>query len=124
MNFFGRIDRAAAPASASTQNQIVCGQKEEAMPIPAYQTLMLPLLKLAGDGMVHSKRDTVPELASQFGLTEDEQKELLPSGKQEVFDNRVGWARTYLKKALRKGLNSTLLAVQDALGTLKTGTVR
>jgi restriction system protein len=61
---------------------------------------MLPLLKLAGDGMVHSKRDTVPELASQFGLTEEEQKELLPSGKQEVFDNRVGWARTYLKKAL------------------------
>jgi restriction system protein len=42
----------------------------------------------------------VPELASKFGLTEEEQKELLPSGKQEIFDNRVGWARTYLKKAL------------------------
>jgi len=70
------------------------------MPIPDYQNLMLPLLKLAGDGAVHSKRDTVPELASQFSLTEEEQKELLPSGKQEVFDNRVGWARTYLKKAL------------------------
>ena len=70
------------------------------MPIPDYQTLMLPLLKLAGDGAVHSKRDTVPELASKFGLTEEEQKELLPSGKQEIFDNRVGWARTYLKKAL------------------------
>jgi restriction system protein len=70
------------------------------MPIPDYQTLMLPLLKLAGDGAVHSKRDTVPELASQFGLTEEEQKELLPSGKQDIFDNRVGWARTYLKKAL------------------------
>lgn len=70
------------------------------MPIPDYQTLMLPLLKLAGDGAVHSKRDTVPELASQFGLSEEEQKELLPSGKQEILDNRVGWARTYLKKAL------------------------
>lgn len=70
------------------------------MLIPDYQTLMLPLLRLAGDGAVHSKRNTVPELASQFGLTEEEQKELLPSGKQEVFDNRVGWARTYLKKAL------------------------
>lgn len=70
------------------------------MPIPDYQTLMLPLLKLAGDGGVHSKRNTVPELALQFGLTEAEQKELLPSGKQEIFDNRVGWARTYLKKAL------------------------
>ncbi len=70
------------------------------MPIPDYQTLMLPLLELAGDGAVHSKRDTVSKLALQFGLSEDEQKELLPSGKQEIFDNRVGWARTYLKKAL------------------------
>lgn len=70
------------------------------MAIPDYQTLMLPLLKLAGDGAVHSKRDAVRELALQFGLSEQEQKELLPSGKQEVFDNRVGWARSYLKMAL------------------------
>ncbi len=70
------------------------------MPIPDYQTLMLPLLKVAGDGKVHTKRDTVNELAVQFGVSEAERKELLPSGKQEVFDNRVGWARTYLKKAL------------------------
>lgn len=70
------------------------------MPIPDYQTLMLPLLKIAGDGTVHSKRDVVPKLASQFALSEEEQKELLPSGKQEILNNRVGWARTYLKKAL------------------------
>jgi len=75
-------------------------QTKETMPIPDYQTLMLPLLKIAGDGGVHSKRDVVPELATQFGLTEEERKELLPSGKQEIFNNRVGWARTYLKKAL------------------------
>ena len=70
------------------------------MPIPDYQTLMLPLLKLAADGEVHSKRDAVNELAVQFGVSEEERKELLPSGKQEIFDNRVGWSRTYLKKAL------------------------
>jgi restriction system protein len=70
------------------------------MAIPDYQTLMLPLLKILGDGAVHSKGDVVPELAFQFGLSEAEQKELLPSGKQEIFDNRIGWARTYLKKAL------------------------
>jgi restriction system protein len=70
------------------------------MPIPDYQTLMLPLLKIAADGKVHTKRDAVNELATQFGVSEAERKELLPSGKQEVFDNRVGWARTYLKKAL------------------------
>lgn len=70
------------------------------MPIPDYQTLMTPLLKIAGDGNVHSMSDVVSELAEEFGLTEEERKELLPSGKQEVFNNRVGWARTYLKKAL------------------------
>lgn len=70
------------------------------MPIPDYQTLMLPLLKIAGDGKIHTKRDAVTELAVQFGLTEAERKELLPSGKQEIFDNRVGWARTYIKHAL------------------------
>lgn len=70
------------------------------MPIPDYQTLMLPLLKIAGDGKVHPKRDAVSELAAQFGVSEDERKELLPSGNQAVFDNRVGWARTFLKKAM------------------------
>jgi len=70
------------------------------MPIPDYQTLMLPLLKLAGDGKVHPKRDAVNELAVQFGISEEEQKKLLPSGNQTVFSNRVGWARTYLKMAM------------------------
>jgi restriction system protein len=70
------------------------------MTIPDYQTLMLPLLKLAGDGKVHTNRDAVNELAIQFGVSEAERKELLPSGKQQVFDNRVGWARTCLKMAM------------------------
>lgn len=48
------------------------------MPIPNYQTLMLPLLKLAGDGSVHSNRDVVNQLALQFAVSEEEQKELLP----------------------------------------------
>ena len=70
------------------------------MPIPDYQTLMLPLLKIAGDGKVHTKREALSVLAEQFKLTEDDRKELLPSGNQAIFDNRVGWARTYLKKAV------------------------
>jgi restriction system protein len=69
------------------------------MSIPDYQSLMLPLLKTAADGKDHTKRDVLNELAGQFKLTEEERKELLPSGKQQIFDNRVGWARTYLKKA-------------------------
>lgn len=69
------------------------------MPIPDFQTLMLPLLNIAAEGTEHHIREAVNNLAAQFGLTEDELKELLPSDVDSVFDNRVGWARTYLKKA-------------------------
>ncbi len=69
------------------------------MPIPDYQSIMLPLLKFAGDQREHSLREAIEVLAREFNLTEDERKKLLPSGLQEIFDNRVGWARTYLKKA-------------------------
>jgi restriction system protein len=69
------------------------------MSIPDYQTIMLPLLQLAADGREHTKRETVSALADQFQLTEAERGTLLPSGRQGLFDNRVGWARTYLKQA-------------------------
>ncbi|MDD5289379.1 MAG: restriction endonuclease [Dehalococcoidales bacterium] len=69
------------------------------MAIPDYQTIMLPLLKIAADKKEHSKQEAVTVLANQFHLTETERKVLLYSGKQELFDNRVGWAKTYLKKA-------------------------
>lgn len=69
------------------------------MPIPDYQTLMLPLLRLAGDAQEHRFRDAVEHLASQFSLTDEERGTMLPSGTAPLFDNRVGWARTYLKQA-------------------------
>jgi len=69
------------------------------MTIPDYQSIMLPLLKLAGDRQEHSLREVIEALADEFYLTDEERKELLPSGRQATFDNRVGWARTYLKKA-------------------------
>lgn len=69
------------------------------MPIPDFQTIMLPLLQLAGDGKEHSIHEAVEKIADQFGLTEEEQTKLLPSGQQPIFYNRVGWARTYMKKA-------------------------
>ena len=69
------------------------------MAIPDYQTIMLPLLKFAGDGKVYSKHEAVEYLANEFELTEEERKELLPSGKQGLFDNRVAWAKTYIKQA-------------------------
>jgi len=67
--------------------------------IPDYQTVMLPLLRLAADGEEHSLREAIESLADEFDLSEQERKELLPSGSQATFDNRVGWARTYMKKA-------------------------
>lgn len=69
------------------------------MPIPDYQTLMLPLLKLVSDGSEHKFGDVVETLSDQFRLSEEEKNELLPSGQSFTFGSRVSWARTYLKKA-------------------------
>lgn len=69
------------------------------MYIPDYQTVMLPLLEYASDQQEHSLREAIDDLADRFKLTDEARKQLLPSGRQATFDNRVGWARTYLKKA-------------------------
>ena len=69
------------------------------MAIPTYDQLMLPLLKGLADGEEHELRTFYSRLADAFGLSQQEQSELLPSGQQRVFHNRVGWWRTYLKKA-------------------------
>lgn len=69
------------------------------MAIPDYQTLMLPVLRAAGDGQEARISEVVERLADDLGLTEDERQELLPSGKQTLFSNRVHWAKTYLTKA-------------------------
>jgi restriction system protein len=67
--------------------------------IPDYQSTMLPLLRQISDRQDHKIRDIVEALAKEFKLTESEKEELLPSGQQAIFDNRVAWAKTYLKKA-------------------------
>jgi len=69
------------------------------MTIPDFQEIMLPFLKYAGNGKEHSKRETTEYLANAFQLSDAERRVPLASGKQELFDNRVGWARTYLKNA-------------------------
>ena len=69
------------------------------MAIPDYQSCMLPLLRFASDGKEHQLKDAANALAQIFGLTADEIAEFLPSGQQPVLINRIGWARTYLKKA-------------------------
>lgn len=69
------------------------------MPIPDFQSIMLPLLKLYASEDEHSTKDTIESLAQHFNLTEDELVELLPSRTQRVFNNRVYWALAYLKMA-------------------------
>jgi len=69
------------------------------MAIPDFQSIMLPLLKLSGDEREHRFSEATEELADEFGLSQAERAQLLPSGTQKVFRNRVGWARTYLVKA-------------------------
>ncbi len=69
------------------------------MAIPDFQRFMLPFLQILGDGEEHTLSEVIETLAEAFGLTEDDRKELLPSGRQAKLDNRVGWTRTHLKKA-------------------------
>lgn len=70
------------------------------MGIPDYQSIMKPLLAyLKENPQEHRMQDVVEEMAKHFRLTNEERLELLPSGQQAIIDNRVAWARTYLKKA-------------------------
>jgi restriction system protein len=69
------------------------------MPIPDFQSIMRPLLEAHQDGQEHLNRDLVDQLANQFKLTEEEKREMLPSGGAKLFDNRVGWAKTHLNRA-------------------------
>jgi restriction system protein len=68
------------------------------MPIPDFQTLMLPILKLATD-KEWCVSDTVERLANDYHLSPEERTFLLPSGRQTTFSNRVAWAKSYLVKA-------------------------
>lgn len=69
------------------------------MAIPDFQTLMLPLLTMAGDGKLRSLAEAREVMAEQFDLTPEERKELLPSGTQPVLNNRVAWSSVYLQRA-------------------------
>ena len=69
------------------------------MAIPDYQTVMLPLLRFLRDGNEHSLGEAVDAVSDHFTLSPEERQQLLPSGASTVIGNRVGWARTYLKKA-------------------------
>jgi restriction system protein len=69
------------------------------MPIPDFQTIMLPLLECLGDRQIWAVRKLVERLAERFALTAEELVQVLPSGQHRVFSNRIGWAKSDLKAA-------------------------
>ena len=65
------------------------------MAVPDFQSMMLPFLRFTADGEEHRMADLREKLAKEFRLTSEDVKELLPSGKQSRFGNRVAWAKVY-----------------------------
>jgi len=69
------------------------------MTVPDFQSLMLPLLKLASDREEHTMAATIATLADQLDLDDADRAELLPGGSQRRFHNRVYWAKSHLRAA-------------------------
>src|SRR5436309_4036066 len=74
-------------------------ERRRPVAIPGFQSFMLPVLELAADGKEHTLAEAREVLAQRFGLTDAERAELLPSGRQRRFDNRVAWAKVHLRQA-------------------------
>jgi restriction system protein len=69
------------------------------MPIPDFQSLFIPMLRRASDGIEHTMSDLREGIAAELKLTPDELSQKLPSGTQTVFANRVAWSTVHLAKA-------------------------
>lgn len=69
------------------------------MSIPKYDEMYRAFLDCLADGQPHRSKEVKDTVAGVFSVSEKERAEMLPSGKQQLFDNRIGWTRTYLKKA-------------------------
>lgn len=91
------------------------------MSIPDYQSLMLPVLRLAAEG---EKRvaDVENRIAHDLGLTQEEREELLPSGRQRVLHNRIHWAKFYMAKAglLTSPARGRFVATEDGKALVAT----
>ena len=92
------------------------------MPIPDYQSLMLPVLKVVADRKEHSVADIRKRIAAELHLSDEEMSERLASDTTTVFINRIGWAVQYLKeaeaiRALRRGVYEI---TDRGLGLLQT----
>jgi len=91
------------------------------VPIPGFQTLMLPVLKLAGDGHTHTSIEAIEQVATQFAITAEERAVMLPSGRSPLLYNRTHWALTYLRHAelLQSEGRGKFRITERGLGVLK-----
>lgn len=92
------------------------------MAIPDFQSIMLPLLKITSDEAEHNHAEVRDALATQFNVSEIEKEEMLPSGKQARFDNRVAWAIVYLRRAglIENSSRGVFRITRQGLDLLKT----
>lgn len=109
----------AALASASSSPRPIEPGRSQPMPVPDFQTLMLPVLRAARDGEL-SMVEAREKAAQALGLSEDDLAEMLPSGRQATFVNRVAWAKIFLERAglvepVRRGVFKLTARGQDVL---------
>src|SRR5689334_2244774 len=69
------------------------------MAVPDFQSIMLPILQILAGGKEYTFREVADALTQEFGLSEEDMREMIPSGRQTRFANRFAWARIYLREA-------------------------
>lgn len=69
------------------------------MTIPDFQTLMRPILAYLADGQAKSTKDVIAAMSDEFGLSDDERAQMLPSGRQKTMYDRVNWSLTHMSQA-------------------------
>ena len=93
------------------------------MAVPKYYEMYHSFLQSLSDREEHPYSDVKKKVIEDFKLTDTELAELLPSGKQPVFSNRIGWCRTYLKKAglIESPTKAHFMITKSGIEVVKSG---
>lgn len=93
------------------------------MAVPKFFEFFESFLLAIKDGNLHSAKEVRESIANQMRITDTDRAEMLPSGKQSAFNNRVGWARTYLDKAglIETPQRGTYRITPEGIGALSSG---
>ena len=84
------------------------------MPIPKYDEMMLPVLRILGDSAEHPQRELADQIADHFKLTPQERAERLPKVKATYLRHRLGWAGFSLRRAgLAESPRTGMLQITD-----------